>query len=657
MEGFKEADTRGIIPRSVEEIFEHIQNSAGDRHKFLVRASYLQIYNEVISDLLKPDRASLQIRESPKRGVFVEGLSEWVVRSPQEVYNLIERGSMQRATGATRMNELSSRSHAVFIVICEQSEIVVDDNGEEREVFRIGKLNLVDLAGSERVRDSGATGQRLEETRNINQSLSALGNVISALIDTKPRIHIPYRDSKLTRILEDSLGGNCVTQFMAMVTPVMASLNETLSTLKFANRAKNIRNDAHVNEDMDQKALIRKYEREIRKLRTELETKSRAVIDKERMLALEEQKKRAEMDKLTAIRALEARSREFLQQKQSKRKLEEKIQKMQSSLLLGGREIVNDEDFGDLVAQYNDRMATLERERQTVEEDKANIVQYKTLLLKQRDIMIALTGRLSERDSTIKALQEELDAFDRHQCILTEKLDLKDGAINALQQMALDADIIKEAVIDPHGHVTSDFMPLIQQHLPHGVLYSSPGRAEQMGSLSTQISDVGSDADDLELLDADQKIQELRTIIDTRDREIDELHADLDTVEDERSRLEMLLRDRLEQLVTEEVGVRIKEIRPSKGAPPSSAVWDRMDVQTEERRALKSIMEGKISPMVANSIRIIEHMEPSTAAADQTRVYRQLVTLKRLVDASVGALTNAEEEEAEWARENREDVP
>ena len=178
--------------------------------RFLVRASYLQIYNEAISDLLKPERSNLSIREDKKRGVYVDGLSEWVVRSPAEIYGLMERGGAVRATGETKMNEVSSRSHAVFIVIAEQSETVyIDEHGAEmgpeefqkfmhgrgvhreqemsrledhvKQSFKVGKLNLVDLAGSERVRLSGATGQRLEESKQINRSLSALGNVISAL--------------------------------------------------------------------------------------------------------------------------------------------------------------------------------------------------------------------------------------------------------------------------------------------------------------------------------------------------------------------------------------------------------------------------------------------------------------------------------------------
>ena len=141
----------------------------------------------------------------------------------------------------------------------------------------MGKLNLVDLAGSERVRVTGATGKRLEESKSINQSLSALGNVIAALTDTKQRSHIPYRDSKLTRLLEDSLGGNCKTTMMAMISPSSFSYGESLSTLKFATRAKKIKNEARINEDVDQRALLRRYEHELKKLKHELEEKNKQI--------------------------------------------------------------------------------------------------------------------------------------------------------------------------------------------------------------------------------------------------------------------------------------------------------------------------------------------------------------------------------------------
>ena len=202
MEGFKYSSqdpSRGCIPRCMEEIFRYIENISNSKTTFMVRASYLQIYNDNISDLLRTDRTNLLIREDKKKGVYVEGLSEWAVRTPGEIYSLMQKGAISRATASTKMNDVSSRSHAVFIIIVEQMDHVEDyDNGDESKQIKVGKLNLVDLAGSERVRVTGATGKRLEECKKINQSLSSLGNVISALTDQKqPKSHIPYRDSKV----------------------------------------------------------------------------------------------------------------------------------------------------------------------------------------------------------------------------------------------------------------------------------------------------------------------------------------------------------------------------------------------------------------------------------------------------------------------------
>lgn len=526
MEGFNSAglvEERGIIPRAIEQIFQHISSNVSARTRFLVRASYLQIYNETISDLLKPERNNLTIREDKKRGVFVEGLSEWVVRSPEEIYGLMERGGAMRATGSTRMNEMSSRSHAVFIIIAEQSRTsYVDTQGNElspeeftslvnayqsrlgpnksgkhaqgrlqrghpsiesmiRQSFKVGKLNLVDLAGSERVRLSGATGQRLEESKKINQSLSALGNVIAALTDFRGRQHIPYRDSKLTRILEDSLGGNCKTTMMAMISPAQEAMIESLSTLKFANRAKNIKNEARVNEDFDQKSLLRKYERELKRLRAELEEKSRNVVDKRRLLELEEQRRRAEEDKMAAIRALEERSKEFMKEKEEKKKLEERITMLMSQMLMsshhetlqfGNNEEINvfagnveDPIVRDAIKEhqerirkeYDCRLADLEKERETIEEEKAQVDRYKQLLLKQRDIMIALTQRLNERDEQITTLQDELDAYDHHQKELEEKLDEKTAHLIHLERLAMEQgtpDSISDTHLEPQSVVT-----------------------------------------------------------------------------------------------------------------------------------------------------------------------------------------------------------
>jgi hypothetical protein len=244
MEGVSDKpELRGIIPNAFEHIFSHIKH-APESVKFLVRASYMEIYNEDIRDLLNPKANRLELKERADTGVYVKDLSSFVIKDVAEMNRLMDAGHKNRSVGATLMNERSSRSHSIFTITVEASETGPD--GQDH--IRVGKLNLVDLAGSERQSKTGATGDRLKEATKINLSLSALGNVISALVDGKSS-HIPYRDSKLTRLLQDSLGGNSKTLMIATVSPASYNYEETLSTLRYANRAKNIKNKPKINED------------------------------------------------------------------------------------------------------------------------------------------------------------------------------------------------------------------------------------------------------------------------------------------------------------------------------------------------------------------------------------------------------------------------
>ncbi|XP_078095843.1 kinesin-like protein KIF17 [Mustelus asterias] len=251
---------RGVIPRAFEHIFESIQCT--ENTKFLVRASYLEIYNEEIRDLLGKDtKQKLELKEHPEKGIYVKDLSMHTVHSVSECEKIMDIGWGNRAVGYTLMNKDSSRSHSIFTIHLEMCSI--DDNGKDR--IRVGKLNLVDLAGSERQAKTGATGDRLKEATKINLSLSALGNVISALVDGRSK-HIPYRDSKLTRMLQDSLGGNTKTLMVACLSPADNNYDESLSTLRYANRAKNIKNKPRINED-PKDALLREYQEEIKQLK------------------------------------------------------------------------------------------------------------------------------------------------------------------------------------------------------------------------------------------------------------------------------------------------------------------------------------------------------------------------------------------------------
>ncbi|KAH0628779.1 hypothetical protein JD844_010296 [Phrynosoma platyrhinos] len=261
MQGILEPSSqKGIIPRAFEHLFESVQ--CAENTKFLVRASYLEIYNEDVRDLLGSNtKQKLELKEHPEKGVYVKGLSLHTVHSIAQCERIMEIGWRNRAVGNTLMNKDSSRSHSIFTINMEI--YVVDERGEDH--LRAAKLNLVDLAGSERQSKTGAVGERLKEATKINLSLSALGNVISALADGRCR-HIPYRDSKLTRVLQDSLGGNTKTLMVACLSPADNNYDESLSTLRYAHRAKNIRNKPRINED-PKDALLREYQEEIKKLK------------------------------------------------------------------------------------------------------------------------------------------------------------------------------------------------------------------------------------------------------------------------------------------------------------------------------------------------------------------------------------------------------
>ena len=198
-------------------------------------------------------------------GVYVKDLSTFVVKNPSDLNDVFEEGNLNRHVAATNMNEHSSRSHSVFTITVESSEMKEDGKAH----IRVGKLNIVDLAGSERQSKTGATGDRLKEASKINLSLSTLCHVISSLTDPKCT-YIPYRDSRLTRILQDSLGGNTKTVMIAAIGPADYNAEETVSTLRYASRAKNIENKPRINED-PKDAMIREFHDEISRLRAELE--------------------------------------------------------------------------------------------------------------------------------------------------------------------------------------------------------------------------------------------------------------------------------------------------------------------------------------------------------------------------------------------------
>ncbi|CAG9319573.1 unnamed protein product [Blepharisma stoltei] len=272
-----EFDSPGLMLKTFLEVFSRIEALSGQRD-YIVKLSYLEIYNEIVRDLLNPSMETLEIREDPAKGVIVAGLNEILATSPEHVISSIRNGNRRRTSEYTEANETSSRSHAVLQIVVEHKDKASGVNAE----ILVGKLSLIDLAGSERASNTKNRGIRLIEGANINRSLLALGNCINALCEASEKggkVYIPYRDSKLTRLLKDSLGGNCRTVMIACISPFVGAFEDTHNTLTYANRAKNIKTTVHRNV-VNVQFHIAKYTSIINQLRNEVSELRAQLISK-----------------------------------------------------------------------------------------------------------------------------------------------------------------------------------------------------------------------------------------------------------------------------------------------------------------------------------------------------------------------------------------
>jgi len=401
----------GIIPRIVNDIFQYIF-TMDERVDFHIKVSYFEIYMDKIKDLLDIGKDNLTVHEDKNRVPYVKGASERFVCNPEEVMGLIEEGKQNRHISVTNMNEHSSRSHSVFLINVKQENL-------ETQKQLTGKLYLVDLAGSEKVSKTGAEGQTLDEAKNINKSLSALGNVISALAEGN-KSHIPYRDSKLTRILQESLGGNSRTTIIICGSPASFNEYETKSTLEFGRRAKTIKNTLIVNEVLTAEEWKRRYEKE-----------------RDKAIKLKGQLSRAEIE-LNRWRGGEAvpRDEQLVLRDQDVSNLSESVQDLniyQAQLASNYSQQISQEERMRIEEMRTRLYAQLDDKEEEISRQSNQIERLKTQLHEQEELLTLTKKRFEQMESDCKlskdevkrllaALVEVAQNFDDKEAQLKEKM-------------------------------------------------------------------------------------------------------------------------------------------------------------------------------------------------------------------------------------------
>ncbi|XP_024968259.1 kinesin-like protein KIN-5D [Cynara cardunculus var. scolymus] len=498
----------GVIPRAVRQIFDILEAQSAE---YNMKVTFLELYNEEITDLLALEESSkfpedkskkpIALMEDGKGGVLVRGLEEEIVSTADEIYKILEKGSAKRRTAETLLNKQSSRSHSIFSITIH----IKERTPEGEEIIRCGKLNLVDLAGSENISRSGAREGRAREAGEINKSLLTLGRVINTLVEHSG--HIPYRDSKLTRLLRDSLGGKTKTCIIATISPSIHSLEETLSTLDYAHRAKNIKNKPEINQKMMKSAMMKDLYSEIERLKQEVyatREKNGIYIPKDRYLQEEEEKK-AMAEKIERMELdVESRGKQFmeLQELYNSQQLvnanlsgklertEIKLQETEHSLLdLEERHrqaniTIKEKEFliynllkseKALVERAFDLRAELENassdvsslftkiERKDKIEDGNRILvqQFQSQLTKQLDILHkSVAASVTQQEQQLKGMEEDMQSFVSTKGQATAELQagleklqtLYGSGIKALDNLANELDGNSQSTL---GHLNS----------------------------------------------------------------------------------------------------------------------------------------------------------------------------------------------------------
>ncbi|CAH2061616.1 unnamed protein product [Thlaspi arvense] len=535
-------DFPGIIPLAIKDVFSIIQETTG--REFLLRVSYLEIYNEVINDLLDPTGQNLRVRED-SQGTYVEGIKEEVVLSPGHALSFIAAGEEHRHVGSNNFNLLSSRSHTIFTMMIESSA-----HGDQYDGVIFSQLNLIDLAGSESSKTE-TTGLRRKEGSFINKSLLTLGTVIGKLTEGKTT-HVPFRDSKLTRLLQSSLSGHGHVSLICTVTPASSSTEETHNTLKFASRAKRIEINASRNKIIDEKSLIKKYQKEISTLKVELDQLRRGVlvgVSQEELLSLRQQLQEGQVKMQSRLE----------EEEEAKAALMSRIQKLTKLILVSTKNSIPGY-LGDAPTHQRSISAGKDEKLDALLVDSDNLASPSSTLSLASDASSGLkhrrsSSKLKDENSPVGSGAETQGAMSPDEMdLLVEQVKMLAGEI-AFSKSTLKR-LVDQSVNDPEN--AKPQIENLEREIQE--------KQRQMRSLEQRITESGeasiANASSLEM---QQKVMRLMTQCNEKNFELEIISAD-----------NRILQEQLEKKCVENnelhEKVRLLEQRQSslKSSPPCS---------------------------------------------------------------------------------------
>ncbi|XP_073670449.1 kinesin-like protein KIF16B isoform X2 [Paramisgurnus dabryanus] len=631
----------GLIPRICEGLFSRILGmTRRDEASFRTEVSYLEIYNERVRDLLRRKMAktyNLRVREHPKDGPYVEDLSKHLVQNYSDVEELMEAGNINRTTASTGMNDASSRSHAIFTINFTQAKFDAEMPSET-----VSKIHLVDLAGSERADATGATGVRLKEGGNINKSLVTLGNVISALADLsqeglnshlkKKQVFVPYRDSVLTWLLKDSLGGNSKTIMIATISPADVNYGETLSTLRYANRAKNIINKPTINEDSNVR-LIRELRAEIARLKALLAQGNQiALLDSPTALSMEEE-----------LHHNEARVLELTKEWTNKWNETQNILKEETlALRKEGIGVILDSELPHLIGIDDDLLSTgiilyhLKEGRTYVGRDDAtteqDIILHGLGLESEHCLIENQTGRV-----TLIPLNDAQCSVNGVQ--VTEPCQLNQGAVillgrtnmfrfNHPKEAAKLREKRKSGLLTTGLSLSMSDLSKSCENLSTVMLYN-PGLFTEKGPVFLRLEFERQQREELEKLETKRRlIKEMEEKQKSEKAELERMQQEVESQRKESQQVQLRIRRQEESLRrrSQDIESRLRDLIAEKERFQEERHRDQKEQQEEkQRRHQQKQLEEKVHE---------EDLEKAKAQAqreraEQTELFRELERLKR----------------------------